>query len=103
MKAKIVGLLVVGCLALMVVFVAGSPATPATKAATPVVTGSDPAAAATPAEPHPEIRQAVAALRRAKAHMERAAHDFDGHRVEALRATDEAIRQLQEALKYDKD
>ena len=35
--------------------------------------------------------------------MERAAHDFGGHRVEALRATEEAIRQLEICLKFDKD
>jgi hypothetical protein len=58
---------------------------------------------ATPAEPHPEIREAIAALRHAKEHMEHAAHDFGGHRVEAIRATDVAIHQLEDCLKYDKD
>jgi hypothetical protein len=58
---------------------------------------------ATPAERHPEIREAIASLRRAKQHLEHAAHDFGGHRVEAVRATDEAIHQLEECLKYDKD
>jgi hypothetical protein len=58
-------------------------------------------AAALAPEPHPEIREAIAALRRARGRMDRAAHDFGGHRVEALRATDEAIRQLQICLKYD--
>ena len=101
MKVKIIGLLMVGCLALAVAFVAGSPATTAAKAAAPAVTGA--AAPAPAAEPHPEIRQAIAALRRAKAHMEHAAHDFGGHRVEAIRATDVAIQQLQDCLKYDKD
>jgi hypothetical protein len=49
-----------------------------------------PAPAATPApEPHPEIREALASLRRAPMHMREAAHDFGGHRVDALRATDE--------------
>jgi hypothetical protein len=59
---------------------------------------------ADPAMPadHPEIHDALAALRRAKDHMEHAAHDFGGHRVEALHATDEAIRQLEICLKYDK-
>jgi len=73
------------------------PATPAANAlpATPP--------AATPAEPHPQIREALGALRRAKEHMEHAAHDFGGHRVEALKATDEAIRQLEICLKFDKD
>ena len=60
-----------------------------------------PAAAAVP-EPHPEIREALGALRRARMHMQEAAHDFGGHRVEALKATDEAIRQLEICLKFDK-
>jgi len=55
-----------------------------------------------PAVPrHPEIQQAIASLRRAKDHMEHAAHDFGGHRVEAIRATDEAIRQLEVCMKYE--
>jgi hypothetical protein len=64
---------------------------------------SEPAAPAALPEPHPEIREAIGALRRAKEHMEHAAHDFGGHRVEAIKATDEAIRQLQDCLKFDKD
>ena len=73
---------------------------------TPATSKPAPAATATSAaypERHPQIREAIAALRRAKEHMEHAAHDFGGHRVEALRATDDAIRQLEECLKYDKD
>lgn len=65
-----------------------------------------PAAAAAPAplmEPHPEIREAIEALRRARNHMQRARHDFGGHRVDAIRAADEAIRQLRVCLKYDRD
>lgn len=53
-------------------------------------------------ERHPEIHEAIASLRRAKDHLEHAAHDFGGHRVEAIRATDEAIHQLQICLDYDK-
>ncbi|MFZ3210121.1 MAG: hypothetical protein WA188_01270 [Terriglobales bacterium] len=56
---------------------------------------------ANPPERHPEIREAIAALRRAREHMEHAAHDFGGHRVEAIRATDDAIHQLEICLKYD--
>ncbi|HUK43087.1 MAG TPA: hypothetical protein VLW48_01460 [Candidatus Bathyarchaeia archaeon] len=56
---------------------------------------------ANPPERHPEIREAIASLRRAKEHLEHAAHDFGGHRVEAIRATDEAIRQLEICMKYD--
>ena len=103
MKVKIIGLLMVGCLALAVAFVAGSPATSAAKAPVPAVTGAPAPAAANPAEPHPQIREAIASLRRAKEHMEHAAHDFGGHRVEAIKATDAAIHQLEECLRFDKE
>jgi hypothetical protein len=49
---------------------------------------------------HPQIARAVEALRDARAYMMTARHDFGGHRVEAVRATDEAIRQLNFALAY---
>jgi hypothetical protein len=54
-------------------------------------------------ERHPQIRRALRTLRAARAYMQHAAHDFGGHRVEAIAATDNAIKQLQIALKYDKD
>ena len=54
-------------------------------------------------ERHPEIRRALAALEKARYHMRHAAHDFGGHRVEALAACDKAIEQLKLALQYDKD
>lgn len=54
------------------------------------------------AEPHPEIRAAMASLRHAKEHLEHAAHDFGGHRVEAIGAIDRAIEQLEVCLRYDK-
>ena len=54
-------------------------------------------------ERHPEIREALDALHSAKDHLAHAAHDFGGHRVEAIRATDEAIRQAELCLKYDKE
>ena len=106
MKTRIVGLLAAASLILGFAFLASThaasnktstPATPPANAlpATP--------AAATPAEPHPQIREALAALRHAKEHMEHAAHDFGGHRVEAVEATNKAIEQLEICLKYDKD
>ena len=64
-----------------------------------LVTGLSSAQAA---ERHPKIRQAIHALEAAKADMQHAAHDFGGHRADALRACDEAIHQLQLALDYDK-
>jgi uncharacterized iron-regulated membrane protein len=104
MKARAVSLFIFGIVVLALVFTTGSTATPNGKAVPPAANRADsgvPAAAAR--EPHPEILEAIASLRRAKAHMEHAAHDFGGHRVEAIQATDAAIHQLEECLRYDKD
>jgi hypothetical protein len=49
---------------------------------------------------HPRLVKAIEALRDARAYMEAAPHDFGGHRVEAIRATDDAIKQLNFALAY---
>jgi hypothetical protein len=49
---------------------------------------------------HPRIAAAIEALKDARAYMVAAPHDFGGHRVEALRATDDAIKQLNFALAY---
>jgi len=98
MKHSAIALFVLVALVCAMVFTVTAPAAPPAGS-------THPTAAANPApapEPHPEIRAAIDALRRAKEHMEHAAHDFGGHRVEALKATDEAIRQLEICLKYDK-
>lgn len=66
-----------------------------------------PAAGLTPAtgegaqgkhERHPHIRAAIHELREAAREMKEAAHDFGGHREEALKATDGAIEQLKICL-----
>jgi hypothetical protein len=49
---------------------------------------------------HPRIAKAIAALKDAKAYMEAAPHDFGGHKADAIRASDEASRQLNFALAY---
>jgi hypothetical protein len=106
MKTRIVSLLVLATLILAFAFIATAPAAPnkAKAPATPAASALPATPAATPAaEPHPEIREALASLRRAKEHMEHAAHDFGGHRVEAIEATNQAIRQLELCLKFDKD
>jgi hypothetical protein len=70
---------------------------------------ASPQQAATPAkagikrERHPEIRKAITALERARYDLQHAAHDFGGHRADALAATDKAIEQLRLALNYDKN
>jgi hypothetical protein len=103
MKTRIVSLLVLASLVLAFAFIATAPAAPNNVNA-PAANALPATLAATPAaEPHPEIREALASLRRAKEHMEHAAHDFGGHRVEAIEATNQAIRQLELCLKFDKD
>jgi hypothetical protein len=106
MKLKILSLsaLVIFALALCL-SVTTTPASPKSPAAA-AVPAAIPQPAAVPAalpEPHPEIREAIASLRMAKNHLEHAAHDFGGHRVEAIKAIDESLHQLQDCLKFDKD
>jgi hypothetical protein len=55
-----------------------------------------------PQERHPRIHQAIASLRDANEYMRAAAHDFCGHKVAAMRATDAAIRQLEQAEACDR-
>jgi hypothetical protein len=90
---------------LAVVALAFALAIPAAAPAAPATPKPHPAAAAAPApapEPHPEIRDAIAALQNARAHLNHAAHDFGGHRVDAIQAIDQAIAQLRTCLKYDR-
>lgn len=49
---------------------------------------------------HPRIARAIEQLRDARAYLQEAPHDFGGHKVAAIRATDEAIKQLNFALEY---
>lgn len=54
------------------------------------------------AEQHSDIQGAVNALQRAQAYLTLANHDFGGHRTDALKAVDEAIKQLRLAEQFDK-
>jgi len=47
---------------------------------------------------HPAIDAAINALQSAKADLVAAAHDFGGHRAEAIAACDNALRQLRAAI-----
>ena len=49
---------------------------------------------------HPRIAAAIASLKDCRAYLQAAPHDFGGHKAEAIRATDDAIRQLNMALAY---
>jgi len=57
---------------------------------------------AAPPEPHPEIHAAINSLRHAREHLNHAAHDYGGHRADAIGAIDRAIEQLDICLKYDR-
>ena len=70
-----------------------SPATPPAGAEAPQHKGK---------ERHPAIHRAIRALEEAKVALERADHDFGGHRKAALEECDKAIAQLKLALQYDK-
>ncbi|HKO04079.1 MAG TPA: hypothetical protein VJW51_05000 [Candidatus Acidoferrales bacterium] len=98
MKNKAVYLFAAAILVLALAFSAAAPAAPGGKASP--APGPQPAAAS-PVPDHPEIHNAIAALRSAKAHLEHAKHEYGGHRTEAIRATEEAIHQLEICLKYD--
>ena len=45
-------------------------------------------------EHHPHTRSAINELQEARRELQSAAHDFGGHRADALRACNEAIHQL---------
>ena len=72
---------------------AAGPKAPAVPA--PVVAPAPAPAAAVPAPPHPHIHEALEAMRAAKHHLESAEHDFDGHRVEAIKHLDMAIHEAE--------
>jgi len=47
---------------------------------------------------HPEIDAAITHLREAKANLERAKHDFGGHRAKALEHVNQALEECRRAL-----
>ena len=50
-------------------------------------------------EHHPEIHRAMKRLEAAKEDLQHAAHDYDGHRAQAVQLIDQAEAQLQIALR----
>ena len=60
-----------------------------------------PAAGGQKKEKHPEIKMALKRLEGAKDAMQKAATDFGGHKAKASDATNIAISELKEALKFD--
>ncbi len=91
-------------LCLSVTSTPASPKNPA-PAAIPAAAPSPAAApAALPGSQHPEIREAIASLRRAKDHPEHAAHDFGGHTAwKPSKRRTKRSGNCRIRLKFDKD
>jgi len=53
-------------------------------------------------EKSPNLHAALRALQNAKAHLQRADHDSQGHRAKALDLTNQAIQEAQLAIQLDK-
>jgi hypothetical protein len=102
MRHWFLSLVAMTILVLALTFPAGAPAAPPAHNAQPAAAPAFHANANPTPEPHPEIRAAIESLRHAREHLEHAAHDFGGHRVDAIKSIDEAIHQLQVCLEYDK-
>jgi hypothetical protein len=94
MKVKLIGAVAVFAAFAILALTVGIHAAPAGAKATATVAAALPAANASAPEKHPEIRDALNSLRHAQEHMENAAHDFGGHRGDAIRASDQAQSQL---------
>jgi uncharacterized membrane protein YccC len=52
---------------------------------------------------HPRMAKAIKDLQDAVDYMQKAPHDFGGHRAEAVEASQRAIQQLKLALQFDKN
>jgi hypothetical protein len=79
---------------------ASAPNNDGTLVLAPVVVTA-PAVIASKAEPHPEIAAAIRSLENAKAHLMAAAHDYHGHRKDAVAAIDGALHQLHICMDFD--
>lgn len=54
------------------------------------------------AEEQPHMRAALEALQRARQELQAAEHDKGGHREKAINLTDQAIKQVQAGVNYDR-
>ncbi|MGD0094552.1 MAG: hypothetical protein ABSE73_31975 [Planctomycetota bacterium] len=53
-------------------------------------------------ERHPHIRAAIKELRESKTELEKADHDFGGHRAEAVKSVEHAVKQLEKCMEFAK-
>jgi hypothetical protein len=49
---------------------------------------------------HEEMDAALGALRDARGHLDKGGHDFGGHRIRAIKAADNAMREIQAAVDF---
>ena len=96
-KVGFLSLLIVAMVLFMIAFpaAAAGPGAPASAVSAAPAVGASPAPGAAMPEPHPQIHDALEAMRTAKHHLERADHDFDGHRAKAIEHLDQAIREAE--------
>ena len=67
-----------------------------------VLPGDQAAQAKPPYQGHPHMHAALRDLHHAQHQLKEAAHDYGGHRTAALAAVDEAIRQVEAGLHYER-
>jgi hypothetical protein len=95
MKIGFLSLLMTASLVFTLAFPAAAAGPKAPVPAAPAVALVAPPATAPPPPRHPQVKDALEAMRAAKHHLETAAHDFDGHRVKAIEHLDQAIREAE--------
>jgi hypothetical protein len=94
-KVGFLTLLITATLLLTLAIPMGAAGPKAAAAPVPAVAAAPAPAAAPAMPPHPEIGAALEAMRNAKHHLEDAAHDFHGHRVESIKHLDAAIHEAE--------
>ena len=96
MKLGFLTLLITVMLLLVLAFPAAATGPKAPALPVPVTAAAPaPAPAAVMPGRHPNIDEALEAMRNAKHHLETAEHDFHGHRVKAIAHLDRAIREAE--------
>jgi hypothetical protein len=50
---------------------------------------------------HPRLARSIVALHETKEYLEKSPNDLGGHKASAIKACDEALKELKEAMKFD--
>lgn len=94
-QIKNIGILTVVVLVTVVLTLAFSAAAAPKLSTQPAVAAPVAALAVPLPPPHPEIHAALEAMHNAHEHLDHAAHDFNGHRLEAIKHLDAAIHEAE--------